>query len=91
VKKFFLIVAAVALMGIFSAFSTGANNKTPTPPNVPTATQMNFVGDKTKMIYHYPTCKYVPKDPANIVPLDSPMSARLSKFKPCRKCHPPEK
>jgi methylphosphotriester-DNA--protein-cysteine methyltransferase len=88
VKKIFIIVTIMALMGIFTAFATFAKEEK--HPNVPTAQQMNFVGDKGNMVYHFPTCKKCPKDAKIVVPLDSPLSATRAGFKPCKTCHPPK-
>lgn len=88
-KKSALIIAAILLVGfsvLWIQHSVAADNH----PKVPTALQKNFVGDTVKMIYHYPTCKKVPKV-ENSVAFDSPLSAIRAGFKPCKVCKPPSK
>jgi hypothetical protein len=85
----FAIVFVVSMLAFLVMMCGEQQAKTEKHPNVPTALQINFVGDKNKMVYHMPTCKYCPKDPAAIVPLDSPISAERGGFKPCKSCKPP--
>jgi hypothetical protein len=91
-KRAALIFAAVFMVSLFAFLLMNCGEqqaKTEKQVNVPTALQMNFVGDKKLMRYHMPTCRYRPTDPERIVPLDSPLSAERAGFKPCKKCNPP--
>ncbi|MGV8119379.1 MAG: Ada metal-binding domain-containing protein [Candidatus Xenobiia bacterium LiM19] len=79
----FLFIASAVMLLV-----AGCNESSSTPSNVPVAQSMNFIGDNSTKTYHMPTCKKCPHE-ADVVPLDSPLSATRSGFKPCKKCHPP--
>ncbi len=89
-KKYTLVFTILFLLSIclFLVAGCNAQQSSSTPPNVPIAQQMNFVGDSSTRVYHMPGCQLCPHE-ANVVPIDSPLSATRSGFKPCKKCKPP--
>jgi len=89
-KKCILMITGLFLISLCFLLIAGCNQQqtSSAPPNVPIAQQMNFVGDSSTMIYHRPDCTLVPHE-ADVVPIDSPLSATRAGFKPCKKCKPP--
>lgn len=87
-KKLTLCIAVLFIASAVMLLVAGCSETGSSHPNVPVAQSMNFVGDSSTKTYHMPTCKKCPHN-ADTVPLDSPLSATRSGFKPCKKCHPP--
>lgn len=87
-KKIIMAGLCLMLAGFMSASAECKNTKTSQKPTkTPVAQQVNFIGDSNSKKYHTTTCKRAPKQ-MNTVFFDSPMSAKISGYKPCKKCKP---
>lgn len=83
------ITAACAAAICFSLTASACEAKTfKAPVHAPAAQQRNLIGDKKTKKYHMPTCKKCPSVMREVV-FDSPTSANISGYKPCKKCNPP--
>ncbi len=87
-KLSIVIICTLVLSLTFFAAAACQAKSNKLPPRTPIAQQINFVGDANSKKYHIPSCKKAPKGPKAIA-LDSPMSAKQSGFKPCKRCKPP--
>ena len=86
-KKLFAVILCLIAIFMFFSISEAQAKKQIKQVQVPIAQQVNFLGDKNSMKYHYPSCRKAPKG-ENSVPIDSPMTAKRSGFKPCKTCKP---
>ncbi len=86
-----LLCSAVMCLSVQMAVSAKDASKPTAAPIVklPIAQQANFWGDPKSKIYHIPSCKYVKKIKHGSA-IDSPMTAKLAGYKPCKKCKPPK-
>ncbi len=87
-KKICVCIGLLAACLLFAfAFCEAKTENSKKPENVPVAQQRNFIGDSKTKKYHKPQCKRCPSEIRSVV-FDSPMSAQLSGYTPCKKCKP---